>query len=220
MNKHLDDYLCKKYPLIFAERNLPMTETCLCWGLETGDGWFFLLDALCSSIQNYIDNPRYVYEKTFKAYCIRIWNWLAKHLHVPYRWHCYGIDIMEPEQKIPQVVAVQVKEKFGGLRFYYYGGDEYIRGMVSLAESLSYRICEECGVMNELVNRNSVGWIQTTCPCCVRAGMKENHTEHRRQELVEVWEKVRKDEFPDQSKEMKAALQIVKEVHDRSKKTV
>jgi len=41
--------------------------------------------------------------------------------------------------------VVQVKEKFGGLRFYYEGGDERFAGMVEMAERLSFRICEACG---------------------------------------------------------------------------
>ena len=36
----------------------------------------------------------------------------------------------------------KVKEKWGGLRFYVYGGDEYIQGAISLAESLSHLICK------------------------------------------------------------------------------
>lgn len=38
---------------------------------------------------------------------------------------------------IPQVVAEQVKEKFGTLRFYYRGGDDFIDGLVSMAEGIS-----------------------------------------------------------------------------------
>ena len=52
------------------------------------------------------------------------------------------IKLNHPEIKIN---LVQVKEKFGGLRFYLNGGDDYIDGMVSLAEHLSYRTCEFCG---------------------------------------------------------------------------
>ena len=38
-----------------------------------------------------------------------------------------------------------VKEKFGGLRFYYTGGSPEFRGMVEMAEMLSSVICETCG---------------------------------------------------------------------------
>lgn len=179
MNNLLDDYLCKKYPKIFVERNLSMQETCMCWGFEHGNGWFFLIDSLCATIQGYIDNHN---------------QWVKE----------YGKKFDEESQEhgkpsdpknttlIPQLVANQVKEKFGGLRFYHTGGDEVIDGMIRLAETLSYRICENCGAMNELVNPNSTGWIQTTCSSCARD--KESHQKNRRMELVEIWNKVREDD--------------------------
>lgn len=61
---------------------------------------------------------------------------------------------------VPQVVVAQIKEKFGGLRFYYDGGDDYIRGLVSMAESWADRACETCGGAGK--KRNS-GWIRTLC---------------------------------------------------------
>jgi hypothetical protein len=61
---------------------------------------------------------------------------------------------------VPQVTIDQIKEKFGCLRFYYSGGDEYISGMVTLAESMSGVTCEECGSIGE---RRSGGWIRTLC---------------------------------------------------------
>jgi len=140
MKKELDEKLVKKYPKIFVDRYAPMDQTAMCWGFEHGDGWYWLLDNLCGSIQSYIDSN--------------------KHL------------------KIPQVVAMQVKEKFGGLRFYYIGGDKYIDGMVSLAEDMSYNICEVCG-STEHVGQTK-GWIETLCKkCAIKEGVlnkwEENH---------------------------------------------
>ncbi|AKU10307.1 hypothetical protein AzCIB_0402 [Azoarcus sp. CIB] len=43
-------------------------------------------------------------------------------------------------------VAVQVKEKFGSLRVHIHGGDDYIRGLIGMAGSLSQSVCEECGL--------------------------------------------------------------------------
>lgn len=63
-------------------------------------------------------------------------------------------------QTVSQVVADQVKEKFGGLRFYYTGGDEYISGMVRMAESWAANTCEQCG--NPGTARGG-GWIRTLC---------------------------------------------------------
>lgn len=54
MRKELDDALCAKYPLIFADRHKPMQETAMCWGFDCGDGWYDLIDCLCHFIQNRI----------------------------------------------------------------------------------------------------------------------------------------------------------------------
>jgi hypothetical protein len=43
------------------------------------------------------------------------------------------------------VRAVQVKEKFGTLRFYITGGDDEIRGMIRMAEAMSRNTCEITG---------------------------------------------------------------------------
>lgn len=63
-------------------------------------------------------------------------------------------------QDIAQVEVEQIKEKFGGLRFYYSGGDDYISGLVTMAESFAGSLCEECGGIGK---RRSGGWIRTFC---------------------------------------------------------
>lgn len=54
----------------------------------------------------------------------------------------------------------QVKEKFGGLRFYINTGSEEIWQRIQLAESASYITCEKCGELGEI---RSGGWISTLC---------------------------------------------------------
>jgi hypothetical protein len=61
---------------------------------------------------------------------------------------------------VPQVTLDQVKEKLGTLRFYYTGGDDYISGLVSMAESMSGVTCETCGNPG---TRDGQGWITTLC---------------------------------------------------------
>jgi hypothetical protein len=55
MKQELDEYLCKGFPKIFSQRNLPMQETAMCWGFECGDGWFNIINQLCQNIQHHID---------------------------------------------------------------------------------------------------------------------------------------------------------------------
>lgn len=70
-----------------------------------------------------------------------------------------------PVEELPtvQVEATQVKEKFGGLRFYHFGGDDETNGMISFAESFSYKVCESCGNKGELYKN---GWHRTHCEPC------------------------------------------------------
>jgi len=64
------------------------------------------------------------------------------------------------EVVVPQVTVDQVKEKFGGLRFYYEGGDDVIDGMVRMAEGMSEVTCEVCGKPGK---SQGGGWIRTLC---------------------------------------------------------
>lgn len=104
--------LHSKYPAMFSKKY---------GGIAVGEGWWPMIEVLCSIIQSHID-------------------------------HSKG--------KCPQVVVEQVKEKFGTLRFYYQGGDEFISGAVWLAESMSGSMCEDCGAPGK---RTSGGWIRTLC---------------------------------------------------------
>lgn len=61
---------------------------------------------------------------------------------------------------VEQVVVEQAKEKFGTLRFYYEGGDEYIKGLVTMAEAMSEVTCEVCGDRGSL---RTGGWLKTLC---------------------------------------------------------
>jgi len=71
---------------------------------------------------------------------------------------------------VAQVVATQVKEKWGSLCFYYDGGDELIDGMSWLAEYQSRTTCEECGARGELMSTGGHrhGWLKTLCNDCAK----------------------------------------------------
>jgi len=59
----------------------------------------------------------------------------------------------------PSVRIDQIKEKFGGLRFYFSGGDEKVAGMVHFTEYLCNKVCEVSGEKGELCIRG--GWYKT-----------------------------------------------------------
>lgn len=157
MHKDLDQKLCEKYPLIFRDRHEDPSKTCMYWGLAVGDGWYDLLDKLCNLIQGHLDWRIRSIELTLK---------FNKDLAEDAKNNFEDREpwmTREPRaipERIEQVRATQVKEKFGGLRFYYNGGDEYVRGLVTMAEEMSYRICEVC---SDKAAPTQGGWIRTLC---------------------------------------------------------
>ena len=42
--------LLETFPELYKEFYLPMTQTCMCWGFDTGDGWYDLLYTLSAAI--------------------------------------------------------------------------------------------------------------------------------------------------------------------------
>ena len=74
---------------------------------------------------------------------------------------CEDIEKLKPEN----FKAVQIKEKFGGLRFYcVYSGGAGIEDLLSKAEDDSYKTCEYCGSKENVTSEGS--WIVTLCDKC------------------------------------------------------
>lgn len=154
MNKTLDNYLCESYPRIFIERSKSVQESCMGRGFECGNGWFPLIDSLCHNIQEHIDwNNRYCFEDDTNKLGLAPKKKTVK-------------KVKNKRKLIPQFVALQVKEKFGGLRIYHGGGDEYCQGAVDMAASLSYSVCEICGNGGPRVVGHTEGWIRSICRDC------------------------------------------------------
>ena len=131
--KHYEEYVKRmneKFPHIFGDR--PYGGFCI------GQGWYQIVESLCANIQSHIDWKNGSRERLLKD-------------------NPYDHEIPD---EVTQVVAVQIKEKFGGLRFYYKGGDDEISGMVRMAESWAQNTCEKCGKPGTLRHG---GWIQTLC---------------------------------------------------------
>ena len=138
MKQELQDRLFKKYPTLFENKDKSIQESCMAWGIECNDGWYELLSSVCWRISQHEKNI---------ADRIRIRNEVGK----------------ENDQSDLDYVPVkfdQIKEKFGGIRIYYTGGDDYVSGVVSLADEMSYKICEVCGNAGK---PNKGGWISVLC---------------------------------------------------------
>ena len=178
MKQELDEALCAKYPKIFKYRHAPMTHTAMCWGFECGDGWYNIIDALCGNIQSHVDFKRkrranaLKFNRALKRALAGDTRPLQMHFtfggkEEPDEWAIESAnkaiekaEYHEVPPPMPYVTASQVKEKFGGLRFYTNGYTDGIGGMIRMAESMSYRTCEVCGNPGR---SNNYGWISTLC---------------------------------------------------------
>jgi hypothetical protein len=169
MDQRLTELLQASFPDILSNMNKPITESCMGWGIECGDGWFCILFSLM-----------------------------------------LDLDVIAKQHNI-QIKADQIKEKFGGLRFYYsteknkittldkatytlhqklnktkcllfsigYGKAynnivdirrkiyqstyEKIDSLVHQTEQKSYTVCEVCGKPGRIRNKY---WVRTMCDAC------------------------------------------------------
>ena len=95
-------------------------------------GWQPLVTLLCKEIDSYIKCPRYQKNP----------------------------ETNELETSYPKpLTIVQIKEKFGGLRFYADGGDAVVCGMIRFAEAVSFTVCQNSG--NPGSTKTIGGWLVT-----------------------------------------------------------
>lgn len=163
MTPELDQHIREKHPKIFQYR----------CEMSIGDGWFDIIDMLCANIQSHINRTRQnrhdvlVYNRALSR-AIRGDFSTYEQLN-DYQRKKIDEALLDPEPQLkivplacPQVVVSQIKEKFGTLRFYYTGGDEYVDGLEHMADSMSAVMCEDCGCPGK--SRSSKGkWIRTLC---------------------------------------------------------
>lgn len=100
------------------------------------------------------------------------------------------IKIQKNDKKNNHITKVtQIKEKFGGLRFYVNGTSEANWDFIHYAENKSYTVCENCGSQSNVGILNT-GWITTKCIKCAKTEFEEKKANGRLREGVEfdrVW---------------------------------
>jgi hypothetical protein len=142
--------------------------------LDVGDGWYDIIDTLCEALTYTYTTSIEVDEEDGKRLGIK-----------PYKSEVGNSYYFTVEP--PQVIATQVKEKYGTLRFYYrFDLDEkiislletkkypdlekvndrfynFINGVVHFAETASGRTCEATGQSGELHASGGTrsGWLKT-----------------------------------------------------------
>lgn len=70
------------------------------------------------------------------------------------------------------VAVTQVKEKFGGLRFYTEGCSDETLAVIAAMEALSLKMCENCGRAAKPSTGREGYWVRTWCSICKKHGVK------------------------------------------------
>jgi len=167
MKEELEKKLIEKYPECFRGRNTP--HSLIHFGLECDDGWYNILDATLEAFTCLYKTSVQVTDEEF-----------VKNNKV-YSFELEGKTVHSYSVEPPIVVLDQVKEKFGTLRIYFHleydeafsnligteesarklaeRYDNYVDGIVYLAECLSARTCEITGLEGCL--HSAGGWLRT-----------------------------------------------------------
>lgn len=218
MDPKLEEEIIARNPLLYRQRNYPMTQTCMCWGLCVGDGWAPIIselskdltvllkkqfaelkedEQLCMSCGHHKDAhfgsktyspgkcldvrkfprkdiffPYAAYRKKNLIKWIYLgWYYLRRMALFIYNYFYYDLRSCYCEKYDPPIgVAVQVKEKFGSLRFYMHNSTEEMEELISKAEEETSKTCEACGKPG---TERSGGWIFTLCDGCWEKKKKE-----------------------------------------------
>ena len=189
MKKELQDKLYSKYPKLFGQKDQSMYQTCMCWGLECGSGWYNIIDNACRLIQWNIDQTRknramaLAYNRRLQKAIDGNTQDLERFYNKLYTDKAQISERVKQEverkqfrpvdEALPQIQFTQIKEKFGTLRMYTSHINDYVDGVVGMAESMSACTCETCGMPG---NRTKGGWVSTLCKRCAKKEGAEIYT--------------------------------------------
>ena len=132
MKEELAQELNRKYPLLFRNKSY--------YGPACRDGWFALIDELCSELHREYDNAIAGYDYINEMQGQQKFSgdlWTEEDLVKAFA------KVEEAKKNVPAVS--QIKEKFGTLRFYVGPATPEQHSYIHFAESMSSRICEACG---------------------------------------------------------------------------
>ncbi len=148
MDKEKTEKMLADFPILYRQYTWDMTRTCMCWGFSHGNGWESIIRDLSTSINAIVEtmSPK-------DTSCETCGSEASGH--------------EEDHEFVPNFpVVVQVKEKFGTLRFYMDHATPEMNAMISKAEAKSAVTCEQCGETGSL---RSGGWMRTLCDPCDEA---------------------------------------------------
>jgi hypothetical protein len=158
--------IVEKYKILFETRGSNFS----LFGFECDIGWYDIIENACYVIcANYLhlqkDSIRLTKEldnidETIKqTKCIFPEHSDEQIIENTKKWLATTNEYLEKEKEsLPKIV--QIKEKFGTLRFYTCGGTGVHQAIADYAENMSSVTCEKCG---NAARTYRIGWHRTLC---------------------------------------------------------
>ena len=115
--------------------------------LGVGAGWYNIIDVLCSMLSSDVEQA-----KRQLKYAMENASSHSKPIAE------LEADLAQALEDLP--VIMQIKEKFGGLRFYVGQTSEEQQAYIRFASAMASRTCEVCGNPGEIRHTN---WMKTLC---------------------------------------------------------
>lgn len=157
MKKEFEDILAEKYIFMRKKENVEeqiknerINDLYSAFGIETGDGWFKLIDEMCENIMR-------VYNDAGIELDIEVDQVKEKFAGLRFYYHFKG-----RKKKIHAIDflgqgTLRLKDEERNI-------DKLINDIVHTAEENSYHICEICGNFGRV--RKDLPWIRTLCDSC------------------------------------------------------
>jgi hypothetical protein len=162
--------LVEDYPELFdcgiSNAPFPM------FGFECGIGWYRIIENACRVICSNYNNAKWLLGITetqiadYKEYTERRNKYSEQKMTEEEVLNELNLerskrieDIQKEKDSLPKVM--QIKEKFGTMRFYLGNCNEVHNAITQYAENMSCTTCEECGNVGK---NYRMRWFQTLCP--------------------------------------------------------
>lgn len=180
MKQELEQKLFERHGKLFRDRTRPIDETCMCWGVECGDGWYALIDLLCerlgdiatkydidivfSQVKEKYGTLRAYYDFTLgPRWTPREDGWPVRLLRKLFRRRASHVWLLDGQDTIDRF---RLDSLYCGINVSAYAAVvDAIDLEIAVAELFSSFVCEYCGTTGAR-RRGRHGYLTTICPVC------------------------------------------------------
>jgi len=173
MDKELEKKLFENFPKIFRQKDLPSSETCMCWGCACDDGWYEIINDACKVMNDMSEWNPHMYPRIEMAQVKEKYGTLVMYYDIielsKEEFLCRDEARTCYEYRIPWWIKFlgrifpKIKDNYMYKRYLENTKmyQSYFDGVENYAGYLSSKTCEICGEKG--TSCRSRGWMKTLC---------------------------------------------------------